>query len=53
MSQTPPFRDVVTEQADLRLLYGEPSDIARRKDNRASVSYVPEPPHRERTAQRI
>jgi uncharacterized protein len=32
MSQTPPFRDVVTDQADLRLLYGEPSDIARRKD---------------------
>ena len=28
MSQTPPFRDVVTDQADLRLLYGEPSDIA-------------------------
>jgi PPOX class probable FMN-dependent enzyme len=32
VSQTPPFRDVVTDQADLRLLYGEPSDIARRKD---------------------
>ena len=32
MSETPPFRDVVTDQADLRLLYGEPSDIARGKD---------------------
>ena len=32
MSETPPFCDVVTDQADLRLLYGEPSDIARRKD---------------------
>ena len=32
MSETPPFPGVVTDQADLRLLYGEPSDIARRKD---------------------
>lgn len=32
MSETPPFRDVVTAEAELRLLYGEPSEIARRKD---------------------
>jgi hypothetical protein len=32
MSETPPFPGIVTDQADLRLLYGEPSDIARRKD---------------------
>jgi PPOX class probable FMN-dependent enzyme len=48
MSQPPPFRDVVTREAELRLLYGEPSDIARRKDigrldahSRAFIAHAP------------